>query len=53
VANGEKIASVVASAFACRRGEDTPSLATVTLAEAAMHMSISRWMSGPGLPREI
>ena len=46
MANGDKIASVVASALARRHGEDTPSLATVTLAEAAMrmfHLAVDEW----------
>ena len=46
MANGDKIASVVASAIAHRRGEDPPSLATVTLAEAAMrtfHLAVEEW----------
>jgi AcrR family transcriptional regulator len=46
MANGDKVASVVASAIAHRRGEDTPSLATVTLAEAAMrmfHLAVDEW----------
>jgi AcrR family transcriptional regulator len=46
MANGDNIASVVASALARRRGEDTPSLATVTLAEAAMrmfHLAVDEW----------
>ena len=46
MANGDKIAVVVATALARRRGEDAPSLATVTLAEAAMrmfHLSVDEW----------
>ena len=46
MANGDKIASVVADALARRRGEDAPSLATVTLAEAAMrmfHLAVEDW----------
>jgi AcrR family transcriptional regulator len=46
MANADKIASVVASALAHRRGEDPPSLDTVTLAEAAMrmfHLSVEEW----------
>jgi AcrR family transcriptional regulator len=46
MANGDKIASVVANALARRRGEDTPSLATVALAEAAMrmfHLAVDEW----------
>ena len=48
MANGDKIASVVASALARRRGEDTPSLATVTLAETAMrmfHLAVEEWVT--------
>jgi AcrR family transcriptional regulator len=51
MANGDKIASVVASALARRRGEETPSLATVTLAEAAMrmfHLSVDEWAASSG-----
>jgi AcrR family transcriptional regulator len=50
MANADKIAAVVASALAQRRGEDTPSLATVTLAEAAMrmhHLAIDEWAVAP------
>jgi AcrR family transcriptional regulator len=46
MANGDKIAVVVAAALARRRGEDSPSLATVTLAEAAMrmfHLAVDEW----------
>jgi AcrR family transcriptional regulator len=44
--NAEKIAAVAASAIAVRRGEESPSLATVTLAEAAMrvhHLAVTEW----------
>lgn len=50
MANGDKIAVVVATALARRRGEDAPSLATVTLAEAAMrmfHLSVDEWAEAP------
>jgi AcrR family transcriptional regulator len=46
MANGDKVAAVVANALAQRRGEETPSLATVTLAEAAMrmfHLAVREW----------
>jgi hypothetical protein len=52
MANGDKIASVVAGALARRRGEATPSLATVTLAEAAMRMFHLASRTGPRLPRK-
>jgi hypothetical protein len=41
-------ASVVTAALADRRGEDTPSLATVALAEAAMrmfHLAVEEWVT--------
>jgi AcrR family transcriptional regulator len=46
MANSDKVASVVASALAQRRGETTPTLATITLAEAAMrmfHLAVDEW----------
>ena len=46
MANGDKIASVVAEALGRRRGEDIPSPATVALAEAAMrmfHLAVEEW----------
>ena len=48
MANADKIAAVVGSALAERRGEGTPSLATVALAEAAMrmhHLAVDEWAS--------
>jgi AcrR family transcriptional regulator len=50
MANADKIAAVVASALAQRRGEETPSPATVTLAEAAMrmhHLAVDEWATAP------
>jgi hypothetical protein len=50
MANADKIAAVVAGALAQRRGEETPSLATVTLAEAAMrmhHLAVDEWAAAP------
>jgi AcrR family transcriptional regulator len=46
MANGDKIAATVTRALARRRGEDPPSLATITLAEAAMrtfHLCVEEW----------
>jgi AcrR family transcriptional regulator len=50
MANADKIAAVVASALARRRGEETPTLATITLAEAAMrmhHLAVDEWAAAP------
>ncbi len=44
--NADKITGVAANAIAKRRGERSPSLATVTLAEAAMrmhHLAVTEW----------